>query len=529
MVTADEIASRSFPTVLRGYDRDAVEAFLADVAATVRGLEDRIAALEERLSAAEAAAADVPPDPFEALGEETARILATAHESARSIQERAQAAADTLRADSEQHATERLAAAQQQAEEQLAAAEQQAAAHLAAAERAAHDLVAEAEARRDAVNDEIRMLEDAREHLLGDLRDAVAEVSDTVTGLEAAIASGAAAATSPVNDDVRVVIDAGHASPAPTDGPADDGGSRGGGGGPNPAQVATDSAIVIELSEAASARAPETPAHPSTGLERDADDEAATADDEAPTADDGAELEPEPLPDDLPDDVPLPVALRDRALAGVQPGMVRRLRRALQEVHNGVLESLHRGAATPDVDALLPDEPALAPVGNVAVMFLTAGYRAGATDGARLAGRALAGDPDVTRVRPVADALADDIAHDLSANLGATLRAGVAAGEATATLSERIGEVFQDLLGPGVDAAVEEHLTRMYGLGVEDVWRGAGIERKVWVHGDAEPRCPAGACRTNANEGPVPLGDEFPSGQQVPPAHAGCTCAIGCE
>lgn len=268
-----------------------------------------------------------------------------------------------------------------------------------------------------------------------------------------------------------------------------------------------------------------------SGDEASADEDSAAP---APDADvtDGSEAA-EPVVASAPTEPPTdidPLALRDQSLAGVRPGMVRRLKRALQDVQNGVLDALRQAGDVPEVDDLLPRDEDLVPMTSVSQMFLTAAYRAGIADGGILAGREagaeIADDAgDGSRVPAAATTFRAVLSHEITSALRATLRAGIEAGEPETSLSERVGEVFRDLKGPVVEHTVDQHLARVYGLGQIDIWKELGLGQSVWVAG-VEPRCPANRCRVNEGEGPVALGAEFPSGDTVPPAHDGCTCGL---
>src|SRR3954467_11234095 len=79
---ADEIANRTFPVVMRGYDRAAVDAFVEEVLALVNELEGR----QSQESVVQRA--------IEEVGEETASILQRAHETADEIAARSRAQAE---------------------------------------------------------------------------------------------------------------------------------------------------------------------------------------------------------------------------------------------------------------------------------------------------------------------------------------------------------------------------------------------------------------------------------------------------
>jgi DivIVA domain-containing protein len=79
---ADEIAERTFPVAMRGYDRPAVDAFVREVVQIITDLEGR----ETQDSVVQKAIAEV--------GEETAGILQRAHETAEEIAARSRAQAE---------------------------------------------------------------------------------------------------------------------------------------------------------------------------------------------------------------------------------------------------------------------------------------------------------------------------------------------------------------------------------------------------------------------------------------------------
>ena len=79
---ADDIADRTFPVAMRGYDRAAVDAFLQEVVQVIADLESR----QSQESVVQRAIAEV--------GEETAGILQRAHETAEEIAARSRAQAE---------------------------------------------------------------------------------------------------------------------------------------------------------------------------------------------------------------------------------------------------------------------------------------------------------------------------------------------------------------------------------------------------------------------------------------------------
>ena len=92
----EDIESRDFFVGLRGYDRDEVHQFLAEVAASHRAALAELEELRNRPLP--------PPDPFTDVGSSVTAILRTANESAEQISVEAHADADRIRAEADAYA-----------------------------------------------------------------------------------------------------------------------------------------------------------------------------------------------------------------------------------------------------------------------------------------------------------------------------------------------------------------------------------------------------------------------------------------
>lgn len=102
----EEIASKEFPVVMRGYVREEVHAFLASVAGQVAERDARIAALEGERSGSRPPAATTAARPapgrtelLRHLGEEAASILTCADATAERMKAQAGVAAERVRTD----------------------------------------------------------------------------------------------------------------------------------------------------------------------------------------------------------------------------------------------------------------------------------------------------------------------------------------------------------------------------------------------------------------------------------------------
>ena len=108
-VNPEQIASKEFPVVLRGYVREEVHAFMASIASGIAERDDRIAELQRRLSSGSqppARAASSAPAPvldradlLRYLGEEAASILTCADATAEHMKAQAGVAAERVRTD----------------------------------------------------------------------------------------------------------------------------------------------------------------------------------------------------------------------------------------------------------------------------------------------------------------------------------------------------------------------------------------------------------------------------------------------
>lgn len=169
-ITPDEIETRVFSLVRRGYDPAEVDSFLKEVATTLAQAQGGLAtppAPAAPVAATEAAVAPAGADDFGRLGDEVAAVLRQAHESVATLRHRAEADAALIRQNAEREA----ALLRQDAEaDRTAAAEALQAAHTQAeivladvarqAEMAAESATAMARARSREVIEAARL--DAR-------------------------------------------------------------------------------------------------------------------------------------------------------------------------------------------------------------------------------------------------------------------------------------------------------------------------------------------------------------------------------
>jgi DivIVA domain-containing protein len=161
--SADLLRSASFPQAFKGYDRDAVHAFL-----------DRVAEwMEHGAAGIQQAGPDVRRE-LERVGERTAGILTAAEEAASKLRAEASDYAASLKETADEELRKATADANRKAEELVAQAESK-------AER----IVDEAIARRRGLNQAISSLVERRDEIAEEVQRLADELLSAVDGLRA--------------------------------------------------------------------------------------------------------------------------------------------------------------------------------------------------------------------------------------------------------------------------------------------------------------------------------------------------------
>ena len=453
------LSSLELSTVRRGFDRDEVRAVLDQVADELQRLREQNERLTEQLADARSAPAPELDESTVAglLGEEAARVLATAKEGAVQIRNKADEGAERLLRDARDDVARMREDAAMDVSQMRAQAHADAAAEIEAAKSQGREMVAEARAvrermltdlarRRDAARAQLERLRADRDRLvqsfedagravdgvLGDLRDVVPapELLDVET-VEEAAAAVAALAEPPEPAVVLELVEQGHdEAEEPEEEPVE----------PVVLELVTndEDPVAFHLGEE-----PEAP-EPSLSYagELDATPEARTDVDDlfariraAGPAEVAAEVERDEAADDEDEDLPPDAAyLRDRADAidPVRASVARHVKRALNDEQNEVLDALRRSTAPGDVEALVGSPEQHAARYRRA---LTPDVRTAMAAGARSMGAEaepsadvvdmLLGEIDVELVAPLRERLAkalEDAAGD-TVEASATLRA----------------------------------------------------------------------------------------------------------
>lgn len=545
-LTPETVAGRNFSLAKRGYEEHEVRSFLrlvadelSSAAARERELNARVRDLEER-----SRRPVLPPsddDLIKALGEETARVLGQARESAMELRNKAEEHARRVVREAQETARELRATTQQAVETKTREAED-------AARNRAKDIVTEARTVRERVLEDLGERKAALEQQIEELRQGRGRLVETYELVERALAharrvieqepsappvvpEAPASAETPAPETVA----APEPAPAPPAPPAP---------APAPAAPPAPPAPVAEAPAQ-----PDAPGQPSgreageageaSGSEADDDQDLTSPDvhalfeklrsesgDETPEVVDQPKAESQPSgseagdggrePGDEGDLTPEQEALRARetALADVSEELSRRGKRALQDEQNDVLDGLRRQRGKIDLAKVLPGkEEQLTRWAHVLQPSVDQAYSLGAASADGSVGsapRALLSELTEAAVAPLRDRLSSSL-ESVEARTPADMELAVA---------QRLGARYREWRGQELEEVLADSLAVAYSRGVYDAVPDGTRLRWIPTH---EGKCPD--CDDNSLE-PTVKGGEFPTGQKFPPAHPGCRCLL---
>ena len=204
-------------------------------------------------------------------------------------------------------------------------------------------------------------------------------------------------------------------------------------------------------------------------------------------------------------------AARAAVLDPLQKELGRKVKRALQDEQNDVLDRLRTVKGRPSASEVLPT-----PAEQIAVLVSTLRVPVNA---AFSGGREAVGATGEALGAPssMIDGLASAMVERLHARL---VEAIDDSGDDDTLVTQRLGARYREFKGQELDAVVGDTLAAAWALGVYDGVPDQTMLR--WVP-SVEGNCPD--CDDNALE-PTPRSQVFPTGQPHPPAHPGCRCLL---
>jgi cell division septum initiation protein DivIVA len=526
------VAGASFPTVRRGFEPDAVRGFLRQVSQELGRLQHERDRLERELDETRAAARrQAPEDLDEAtvaakLGEEAARVLATAHEASVQIRVRTEEAAERMLREAEDDAARQRGEAEVDAARRRRETDEECETELEAARSEGREMLAEARAvrerifndlsrRRDLARQQIESLNIGRQRIMEVFRGARRDLDFILEELESQ-----APEEEEEPEEELPSLELPTTGPMPTTPAVEPGLSVGEIDVPPPAPVAES---VAEDAEAEGELSSD--AEPSSVDDLFAKLRAASAETVAQDVvakDDAAEVEGATSGDEAPTPAPVPVAIAQRevALKSVRTALSRALKRVLADEQNEVLDRLRpRNASTAVADVLGPAEAYGGTYREAAEDPLWAAAEAGAHAMSDLEGEELHA---ALEARSVLDRCLDTVASELVVPLRSRLVESLeASGEDPSEAASHLRSTYREWKGR-LDVVSDDLARTAYGRAAFAVL--APGTRVCWMIDPSGAPCPD--AEDNALAGPIAAGEPFPTGHRYAPAYRGCRCLL---
>ncbi len=220
------------------------------------------------------------------------------------------------------------------------------------------------------------------------------------------------------------------------------------------------------------------------------------------------------------------VALRSDLLDPVVARLTRRLKRALQDDQNRLLDAIRNGPGQWNDDLLIPEGEQRSQLIEASSRLLREAYVVGSTF-ARQQLQPTAKPPRPTRLSDqrataAADAGAVELAETVVSQLRRRLAGGDGEGDGADDIGERVGAAYREWRGERIERLVADMSIAAFSDGVLAATGPGAFVR--WLVTNGEDACPD--CDDNSLAGLVAPGTDFPTGHAHPPAHPGCRCLV---
>jgi len=539
--SSTEVARANFTTIRKGgYDPNEVRVHLESVAREMAHLETRIRELQEQASAAKRRADNPVFDEATlvgALGTQSAAILRAAHEEAGRVTAEAQERSAQIFAESQQRSSEQLIEAQERALHLVGEAEKTAEQIDHDARLAAERLIESAKKNGEALVEQAReqgraILEqanEARKTVLSDLSvkrkalhiqiDQLRAARDTLGEFVGGLREQVDQVLAGINasDEVarNAAIEALRLRPVTPE--------------PSEAELLANTPLraVPDVAVETPDDASPTPRPRARKAPAKAPSEATPVDDEsgadvvneifarlrkATLEERGASAPARKAPAAAKAETPASeiFARRDQAIDESLAGLTRKVKRALQDDQNVMLERLR------DVSGIITTE--LEDEKEQRLRYAQASLDA--LVDAAAAGAQFASDEMGVEVRSADRHAVEECATDLAVTVSLALRKRILS-DGAGTGADRANAAYKEWRGARVERLCTDAARRAFHLGVLAAAQGRDIR---FVVAPNDPPCDA--CALDAAAGARPAGQKFPSGSFFPPLHAGCACTI---
>jgi DivIVA domain-containing protein len=212
-------------------------------------------------------------------------------------------------------------------------------------------------------------------------------------------------------------------------------------------------------------------------------------------------------------------AERDEVVTPLIVSSAKKLKRALADEQNDVLDALRRGEPVHELDEMIPtlSEHVVRYTAAVADDLEAAVRLGGATS--RTGATQLRKGLVTESVRVANGAVEQWLVVPLRDRLARCIEEG--AGD-NAVVTKKVRSVYREWKTQHIDESLDDVLRRAHGRGVL-----AGFAPGTPIVWEADPRCPACPdCEDNVLAGAITAGDGFPTGDVFAPAHQGCRCLL---
>ena len=208
------------------------------------------------------------------------------------------------------------------------------------------------------------------------------------------------------------------------------------------------------------------------------------------------------------------LARRDSLVDEIITAMVRKVKRALQDEQNELLDRLRHMGPAAGMGILPSEHEQSQRYKNATAPLLEDASQVGAE---------FAGNGGAAKGSGIGEVVAAGVAEQVSLPLRRRLEEGMNLGITDESgIAEHIGSVYREWKGQRLERLVGDHVTAAFARGAMSATsEGVGL---VWIVDDQGDHCPD--CDDNALAGAVRKGDAYPTGQLHPPAHAGCRCLL---
>ena len=212
-------------------------------------------------------------------------------------------------------------------------------------------------------------------------------------------------------------------------------------------------------------------------------------------------------------------AERDEVVTPLIVSSAKKLKRALADEQNDVLDALRRGESVHELDEMIPrvSEHVARYTAAIAADLETAVQFGGATS--RIGATRLRKGLVTESVNAANGAVEQWLVVPLRDRLARCIEEG--AGD-NAVVTKKVRSVYREWKTQHIDESLDDVLRRAHGRGVL-----AGFAPATPIVWEADPRFPACPdCEDNVLAGAIAAGDEFPTGDVFAPAHLGCRCLL---